>query len=129
MRSESAVYSNPYATTDSVISKCGSILVLQLKRYENFQGSVFKDTKHVVCLPSPDNVLEIPLDPNISVSFSNRYKLLATINHSGNSNTGHYWAFIKKKNTWFQCNDSSILKVKPSALNNSSSYLLFYVRV
>ena len=117
------------ATTDSIITKSGSVLILQLKRYNTFQGNVFKDTRRVECLPYPDHVLEIPVDQNVSVSFSNRYALIATINHSGNLNAGHYWAFIKKKNMWFQCNDSSVLKVKPSALNNESSYLLFYVRV
>ena len=117
------------ATIDSAITKSGSILIVQLKRYTTFQGNSFKDNKHVVCLPSHDHVLEIPIDQNNTITFSNRYTLVATINHSGNLNAGHYWAFIKKGDSWLKCNDSSVLAVKPSFLNNSSAYLLFYVRV
>ena len=120
--------SNQNATMDSIITKCGSVLILHLKRYDSFLGNVFKDTKFVECLPHPNHVLEIPIEQNDSVSFSNKYSLIATINHSGSLNAGHYWAFIKKNNLWLQCNDSSVLKVKPSTLNNTSSYVLFYVR-
>ena len=88
------------STTDSIITKSGSVLILQLKRYATFQGNVFKDTKHVECLPCSNHILEIPIDQNNSISFSNRYALVATINHSGNLNAGHYWAFIKKGNSW-----------------------------
>ena len=117
------------ATMDSIITRSGSVLILQLKRYATFQGNVFKDTRQVDCLPCPGHTLEIPIDQNNSISFSNRYKLMATINHSGNLDAGHYWAFIKKGNLWLKCNDSSVLSVKSSVLNNSSVYLLFYVRV
>ena len=47
------------------------------------------------------------------------YSLVATINHSGNLNAGHYWAFVKDSDAWLECNDSSVLKVKSSALNNN----------
>ena len=95
---------------DSIITKCGSVFIMHLKRYDSFQGNVSKDTKFVECLPHPNHVLEIV--QNDSVPFSNRYSLIATINHSGSLNTGHYWAFIKKNNLWLQYNDSSVLKVK-----------------
>ena len=37
------------------------------------------------------------------VSFKNKYSLIATINHSGTLNRGHYWAFIKDlhSSTWY----------------------------
>ena len=45
-------------------------------------------------------------------------------------NADHYWAFIKDNisKSRFKCDDRSILKLKPSALNNTTSYVLFYVR-
>ena len=119
--------SNQNAATDS-ITKCGSVLILHLKRYDSFQGNVFKDTKFVECLPHPNHVLEIPIEQNDSVSFSNRYSLIATINHSGSLNAGHYWAFIKEKQFVASVYDSLVLKVKLSTLNNTSSYVLFCVR-
>ena len=68
-----------------------------------------------------------PIEDN--VSFSKEFSLVATINHSGSLNSGHYWAFIKDNisKSWFKC-DRSVLKVKPSTLNNTTSYVLFYVR-
>ena len=61
------------------------------------------------------------------MSFSKEFSLVATINHSGSLNAGHYWAFIKDNisNSWFKCDDRSIFKVKLSTLNNTISYVLF----
>ena len=71
----------------------------------------------------------VPLKLDDNVSFSKEFSLVATINHSGSLNAGHYWAFIKDNiyKSWFKCDDRSILKVKPSTLNNTTSYVLFYV--
>jgi ubiquitin C-terminal hydrolase len=90
---------------------------------------MFKDNRLVECLPNTNHILNIPITIDDTVSFSNKFSLVATINHSGNLVAGHYWAFIKEKNSnsWLQCNDKSVLKVKPSALNNNSFYVLFYV--
>ena len=72
----------------------------------------------------------VPLKLDDNVSFSKEFSLVATINHSGSLNAGHYWAIIKDNisKSWFKCDDRSILKVKPSTLNNTTSYVLFYVR-
>ena len=48
--------SNQNATTDSIITKCDSVLILHLKRSDSFLGN---------------HVLEIPIEQNYSVSFSN----------------------------------------------------------
>ena len=117
-----------HATADSSVVKCGNILILQLKRFCNFQGDVFKDTKMVQCLPSINHLLKVPITFDSNVSLSYECSLVATVNHSGTLNAGHYWAFIKKGDTWLECNDTAILKVKPSALNNTSCYVLFYVK-
>ena len=92
-------------------------------------GDTFKDTKFVECLPVKDHILTVPLKLDDNVSFSKGFSLVSTINHSGSLNAGHYWAFIKDNisKSWFKCDDRSILKVKPSTLNNTTSYVLFYV--
>ena len=99
-------------------------------RFTKFNGDTFKDTRFVECLPVEDHILRVPLKLDDNVSFSKEFSLVATINHSGSLNAGHYWAFIKDNisKSWFECDDRSVLKVKPSTLNNTTSYVLFYVR-
>ena len=101
------------------ISSCGKVLIVQLKRFSRCRGSIIKDTKLVHCLPEPTHILTVPVHSSDSVSFSNRYSLIATINHSGTLQAGHYWAFIKdaSNNTWLKCKDRSVITVPPSALN------------
>ena len=118
------------STIDTKIINCGSVLIIQLKRFANANNIVFKDTSLVECLPCSNHILKVPIEAYDDISFSNNYSLVATINHSGSVKAGHYWAFIKDSvaNVWLQCNDRSVLKVKPTALNNKTSYVLFYVR-
>ena len=114
-------------TSESSIVKSGSILILHLKRFECFQRKTFKNTQHVDCLPCNDFKLKVPIMQGDIVSQS-EYSLVATINHSGTLNAGHYWAYIKEGATWLECNDSSVLPVKQNALNNKSCYVLFFVK-
>ena len=119
------------STRETSISNCGHVLIIQLNRFSNFNGDTFKDTRFVECLPVKDHILTVPLKlDDDDVSFSKEFSLVATINHSGSLNAGHYWAFIKDNisKSWFKFDDRSILKVKPSTLNNTTSYVLFYVR-
>ena len=62
--------------------------------------------------------------------FFNSYSLVATINHSGSLNNGHYWAIVKydTTNRWFSCNDKVVFEIKADDLSNKTSYVLFYVK-
>ena len=40
------------------------------------------------------DIFTVPIIEN-EVSFTNNYSLIATIDHSGTLNKGHWWAFIK----------------------------------
>ena len=48
-----------------------------------------------------------PITVEDEVSFINKYSLIATINHSGNLNRGHYCAFIRDLNS--MTNDKLVL--------------------
>ena len=97
-------------------------------------GASTKDERTVECLPSTfstnNEFLTIPAIVEDSVSLYNGYTLMATINHSGTTEAGHYWAYIRneKENNWLSCDDTKVDKVKPGSLNNKSSYLFFYIR-
>ena len=63
------------------------------------------------------------------VSFSNKYSLMASINHPGALDQGHYWVVIKDLNSrgWLSFNDKVVLTVPQYSLNNSTSYTFFYI--
>ena len=113
------------------IINCGQILIVHLSRYLDSGNNVFiKNTDFVECLPETTHVLRVPIQAGDSISFTHTYSLIATINHSGTLQAGHYWAFIKdcSTNNSLKCNDRAVLKVKPHTLNNNTSYVLFYIK-
>ena len=116
---------------ETSILYCGKVLILQLSRFSNTKSVIVKDTSFVECLPVVNHTLKVPIQASDPVSFSNRYSLMATVNHSGTFEAGHYWAFIKDvdSNTWLKCNDRSVVEVPSPSLNNNLSYVLFYVRI
>ena len=120
------------ASLETRISSCSKFLIVQLRRFSHNQGVFQKNNAIVQCLPSTDSkttdFLRLPAIVEDDVSLFNGYSLMATINHSGTLNNGHYWAYIKKANSWLLCNDTLVCDVKPSALNNKSVYVLFYER-
>ena len=106
-------------------SNCGSVLIVQLNRYVNTGGCISKDSRKVNC---PSEVLNIPVKIDDHLSVSRRFKLKASINHSGTINAGHYWTFIKKTNNgpWLKCNDTVISNARFKELSNNTSYLFIY---
>ena len=113
---------------DTSFIQSAPILVIHLKRFCIEQDKVIKDNQFFKCFP--EDPLQIRITDNNEVSFSNNYSLVATINHSGSLNNGHYWAIIKDDTTnrWFSCNDKVVFEIKAGDVNNKTSYVLFYVR-
>ena len=72
--------------------------------------------------------LEIPVVIESDVTYSKRFNLIATINHSGNLRHSHYTAYIKcpLSSKWFHCNGSAVILTSEAAVNNTSSYICFY---
>ena len=106
------------------IIKTGAIFIVQLRRFVQSANNFVKDKTTVECTKT----LVLPLSENEEVTFKPEYELVASINHSGNLNAGHYWAYIKDCNIWYSCDDKSVKVVDRSVLNNASSYVLFYKR-
>ena len=117
-------------TRESSFKTCASILLIQLRRFTNLNESLFKDNRVVNCSIKSHQTLTVPSHPEEDISFTNEYRLVATINHSGTLARGHYWAFAKgdPSDSWWKCDDRAVLKVKPSYLNNSSVYFLFFIK-
>ena len=78
-----------------------------------------------------DKQLVVPITAQDEVSFTNKFSLIATINHSGTLNSGHCWAFIKDlhSSSWDSCNDKLVFNVEENSLNDTTSHILFYIKV
>ena len=55
-----------------------------------------------------------------------KYDLIGLINHYGSGKSGHFIAVCKKKDKWFQFNDSEISEFDSKNLINENNYCLFY---
>lgn len=56
------------------------------------------------------------------------YRLFACIVHRGQFSTGHYYAYVKKENSWYRCDDAKVDEVKQDEVMKSQAYMLFYSR-
>ena len=114
------------STKETCIINCGQILIFT---FSQISRSLRILILWNVFLKQP-MFLRVPIQTGDSISFTHTYSLIATINHSGTLQAGHYWAFIKdcSTNNWLKCNDRAVLKVKPHTLNNNASYVLFYIK-
>jgi len=72
------------------------------------------------------NNTPIKLYPRIKLE-NRRLRLIATVNHYGGLNGGHYVAYVSRGNVWYRADDSSIRRddIK-SVLNDSSVFMVVY---
>ena len=114
------------STKETSIIGSSSILVIKFSRFSTSHSRLLKDQQVFNC--SPEVELKVPITAEDDVSFSSKYSLVASINHSGTLEQGYYWAVVKDSNTgdWLSCNDKVILTVQHHSLNNTTSYILFY---
>ena len=113
------------STRQTKIVDSGSILIIQLIRYDNFKGVVIKNNTRVNCC---SETLRLPILADEQVCLFKEFNSKATINHSGTLQAGHYWAHIKDEDNrgWLKCNDTSVIASPFSGLSNTSSYVFFY---
>ena len=75
-------------------SEMGRYLVIQLKCFVSHDDQVIKDIEHVQCTRN----ISVPVEDN-KVPDQEDFHLIATINHTGKLNRGHYTSFIKMPNS------------------------------
>ena len=118
------------STRETCFINSAPILIIQLCRFSNQDGQLIKDANFFSCTQSESNKhLLVPITVEDEVSLTNKYSLIVTINHSGTFNMGHYWAFIRDLHlsSWYSCNDKLVFNVEERSLNNTTSYILFYI--
>ena len=120
------------STRETCIINSAPILIIQLCRFSNQGGELVKNVNFFSCTwGEPNKDLTVPITVEDEVSFTDKYSLIATINHLGTLNRGHYWAFIKDLHysSWYSCNDKPVFNVEENYVNNATSYILFYSKV
>jgi len=103
------------------------ILILHLKRFDNFQRKIKKFVKY-------DNIINLTRFVNKSsnqVKDEFKYRLFSVLIHDGYSiNSGHYYSNIKNSDgLWYSMNDSWVSKTTDKNVLNQTPYLLFYERI
>ena len=85
-----------------------------------------KHLQKIAC-SSPLHVPVLNGDDSIK---NEKYKLLATVNHTGSLDRGHYTAYIRRQqDSWLHCNDAAVVLSEESKVNNDSSYVYFYEKI
>ena len=103
---------------------CGQYLILQVNRFDIFNGTFRKNVEKIVIGPE---VLSVSTPAYENIHFKKTFKLIASVNHDGTLESGHYWAFLKFKDSWFRCNDRAVLPAKNSdVFTNRSCYILVF---
>ena len=78
------------STRETCVINSAPILIIQLCRFSNQGGQLVKNENFFSCTQSESNKdLTVPITIEDEVSFTNKYSLIATINHSGTLNRGH----------------------------------------
>ena len=116
------------STIEVCISGSGDVVIIHLKRFQmNQNNQLSKNCLPIKCF---NESFKIPTRVSENVFFNKSYSLVATINHSGKLNAGHYTATIREigSENWLSCNDRSVLPTIPDKLNNSLPYVLFFVK-
>ena len=80
---------SPHWIIPFVIWVYGKFVIIQLKRFSHHNNKVVKNIYKVKCNANISIIVE-----NMEVSET-KYKLIATINHTGNLERGHYSSFVK----------------------------------
>ena len=75
------------STRETCILNSAPILIIQLCRFSNQGGQLVKNENFFSCMQSESNKdLTVPITIEDEVSLTNKYSLIATINHSGTWN-------------------------------------------
>ena len=116
------------STRESSTINIPSVMIVQLTRFSILENRVIKEKQIFDCFPN--SVLKIRITHDDEMSFTNKYSLIATTNHSGSLDRVHNWDFIKDalSKQWFFCNAKVVLNVNEKTFCSNSSYVLFYLK-
>ena len=115
------------------LMKLPRYLIIQLKRFKNETSFYYGNSKNSIEVDFPLHNLNMNkyIHQSNTTNTNTRntsyvYDLFAISQHYGISFGGHYTAFIKHNNTWYDFDDETVRQVHSESLVSSNAYLLFY---
>jgi len=136
------------STKQLTLRKLPIIACFHLKRFEHIASTRRQDRVHRQKIKYPVRYPEfIDLSPYTTTHrntlagkegtsqrllnrLSNRYSLIAVVNHTGSTESGHYSCYVRHhRNTWYNCNDQVITRERVENVLSSEGYLLFYCKM
>lgn len=113
------------------IDKLGSMLTLQLKRFEHLPNGNNVKLTNFVEYPLYLNVTKYCDDGKLDDSAMAKditYELIGVVSHKGTVNEGHYISTLKvNEDKWFRFNDSMVSEISQEQALKDEAYLLFYI--
>ena len=109
---------------ESRIWKLPNILIIQLKRFDSRGRKV--DPKITFDMNNMDLTKYISSAKEDKSRY--KYELYAVCNHSGSENGGHYWAYCKRGNEWYNFNDTTVSAISADKVISEDNYILFFAR-
>lgn len=112
-----------YHNKRSSLSLLPRYLMISFQRYNSRMRS-----KNSASIRFSDKLkLSSFIDEDLCKSNNSEYNLIGISNHSGSMSFGHYFAYCKGKNGWYECNDSMASKTSVISSSNSSSTACVFI--
>jgi len=100
-------------------------LIIQLRVFSR-EGTITKKKGHNIKLANNNDEFIFKYKEN-GVQKEKTYELVGTVNHEGTLTVGHYWAYIKYNNQWYEYNDTRRDKIdRPT--DYRKAYLALYIQ-
>lgn len=113
------------------IYKAPQILIVQLKRFKirstNAIMGMIRNGKNDSIVNYPIEGLQLQ-DFIVGPDNDAVYDLFGINQHFGSLSSGHYTAFCKNQNKWYDFDDECVNRIDEKKIVNNAAYLLFYRR-
>lgn len=122
-------HANPSGENGTALYKAPPYLIIHLKRFDQ----IFDEYGRIHFVKKEDtvrypHVLDISSYVENKSDSNTKYRLIAVICHSGNTNYGHYFAYILSRETgeWWEANDERVVPISPDKVVTPLAYTLLY---
>jgi len=123
-----ACQSNQVSEKEMRVTRWPGTLIIHLKRF-HFEESQGTKISCPIDFPLSDLRVDLLSCPEaLKVNCCPVYDLYGVVNHMGSLFGGHYTAFAKQRNEWYNFNDETFKKMHPTedADYQKEGYVLFY---
>ncbi|VBB18013.1 ubiquitin carboxyl-terminal hydrolase [Yasminevirus sp. GU-2018] len=133
MKNENSYYCM-YCREKKEATKCHSIyqppstLVILIKKYQKYNGNIFKSNVKIEYDHELDLTPYITPEQPETANKTPKYELYSVIRHSGGYGGGHYYTYSKNaiNNMWYIHDDGDVYNVDPSDPLMCNGYIMFY---